>query len=257
MPTQHKRAVAVLGLSVLSLALLAGCAGLDDSDTQTTGKNRNPEAVLNVERDTVWSGDAVTFDAKGSEDEDGRIVRYSYSFGDGTTAEATDADDPVEHVYLQGGEYIVTLTVTDDGNDRAGALTDSATVEMTVNERIEIAQQVVAAEPIDTAEEMNQTFLVHESADRFELDLDVTGSLVTGSSEVEVRVLDTEGDTIATKTVTVQGTNQDNFELNGLLFDEGMHRVEVEAKSGGATVSGELRVYYGAEDVSGDGRVGS
>ena len=44
----HKHRFAVLGLSVLSLALLAGCAGMDDSDAQTTGKNKNPEAVLNA-----------------------------------------------------------------------------------------------------------------------------------------------------------------------------------------------------------------
>src|SRR5687767_12403363 len=44
----HNTRFAVLGVSVLSLALLAGCAGLDDSDAQTTGKNKNPEAVLNA-----------------------------------------------------------------------------------------------------------------------------------------------------------------------------------------------------------------
>jgi hypothetical protein len=250
---QTKRTMAVLGLSLLGLAMMAGCAGLDDSDTQTTGKNRTPEAVLNASRDTVWSGDTISFDAKGSEDEDGEIVSYSYSFGDGTTAEGADDDAAVEHVYLAGGEYVVTLTVTDDGNDRAGALSDTASVEVTVNERTPIAQQVVAADPVEGTDEMNQTFGVNKDANRFELDLDVTGTLVTGSSEIEIKVTDPEGDTIATKTVTVQGTDVENVELNGLLTDEGEHHVEIMAKSGAASVSGEIRVYYGLDDNGNSG----
>lgn len=243
----HKHHFAVLGLSVLALAMLAGCAGLDDSDTQTTGKNKNPEAKLNASDTVVDTGDRVSFDAKGSEDEDGEIVSYSYSFGDGTTAEGVDDDAAVEHVYTKGGEYIVTLTVTDDGNDRAGALSDTDTVEITVNEKFTIASQAVSSDPID----VNSTtpFDVYKSADRFELDLDVTGSLVTGSSEIQVKVLDPEGDTIAEKTVTVQGTSQDKIDLDGLLTDEGVHQVKVTAKSGSASVSGELKVFYGAEEV--------
>ncbi len=246
MSHNHKHRVAVLGLSVLSLAMLAGCAGLDDSDTQTTGKNRNPEAVLNASDHVVDAGDIVSFDAKGSQDEDGEIVSYSYSFGDGTTAEGADDDAKVEHAYTQGGEYIVTLTVTDDGNDRAGALTDTATVEITVNQEYPIASQVVSSDPVDV--DMNSTFEVYKSADRFELDLDVTGSLLTGSSEVKVSVLDPEGDTISEQTVTVQGTDQDHVDLDGLLTDEGEHTVHVEAMSGSASVSGQLKVFYGTEE---------
>ena len=246
----YKHRFAVIGLSVLSLALLAGCAGLDDSDVQTTGKNRNPEAVLTASQETAWTGDSVTFNAEGSEDEDGDIVSYRYDFGDGTTFEATEAEQDVEHTYLEGGEYIVTLTVTDNGNDRAGGLSDTATVEVTVNQEFLIAEQVVTTDPLDTdvGSEMNETFAVFESADRFELELEVTGSLAQGSSEIEVRVVDADGDTLASKTVTVQGTNTDSVDLNGVLLGEGGHAVEVEAKSGGATVAGELKVFYGAED---------
>lgn len=247
MSHNHKHRLAVLGLSVLSLAMLAGCAGLDDSDTQTTGKNRNPEAVLNVNDHVVDTGDVVTFDAKGSEDEDGEIVSYHYSFGDGTTAEGADDDASVQHTYAKGGEYIVTLTVTDDGNDRAGALTDTATVEVTVNQEFPIASQVVSSDPVDV--DMNSTFAVYKSADRYELDLTVTGSLVAGSSEVEVKVLSPDGDTISSKTVTVQGTDQEKVDLDGLLTDEGDHVVEVRANSGSASVSGSVMVFYGAEEA--------
>ena len=244
---QHKHQVAVLGLSLLTLAMLAGCAGLDDSDTQTTGKNKDPEAVLNASDNVVDAGDTVSFDAKGSSDEDGEIVSYSYSFGDGTTGEGVDDDSKVEHIYTQGGEYIVTLTVTDDGNDRAGALSDTDTVEITVNQEFPIASQAVSSDPVDV--NSSTPFAVYKSADRFELDLDVTGSLLTGSSEVEIKVLDPEGDTIAQETVTVQGTDMDSIDLHGLLLDEGDHSVEVTAKSGSATVEGRLKVFYGAEEL--------
>jgi len=250
MPT-NKHRFAVIGLSVLSLALLAGCAGLDDSDVQTTGKNRTPEAVLHASEETVWTGEEVTFDAKGSEDEDGEIVSYRFDFGDNTPpVESTDDDPAVVHTYARGGEYIVTLTVTDSGNDRTGSLTDTATVEVTVNEETPVAQFVVAEDPVGTnatAEGMSP-FEVYEDADRFELELDLTGNLVSGSSEVQVKVTDEQGDVLAEKTVTITGADTEQVDLNGLLTGEGTHRVEVEATSGSVTVEGTVQVFYGAED---------
>ncbi len=247
MPNHKRRFVAVIGLSVLALATLAGCSGLDDSDTQSTGKNSAPKAVLNASDDVIDSGDIITFDAKGSSDPDGEILSYSYSFGDGTTAEGADDDAGVQHTYTRGGEYVVTLTVTDDGNDRAGARTDTAAVEVTVNQEFAIASQVVSSDPVDVP--MNSSFEVYDSADRFELDLDVTGSLVTGSSEIEIRVTDDHGDTIAKETVTVQGTDVKTVDLDSLLTSTGIHHVEVEAQSGSASVQGQMKVFYGTEEA--------
>jgi len=51
------------------------------------------------------------FDASGSSD-DGAIVSYEWTFGDGTTGTGVAPS----HSYAAGGSYLVTLTVTDDGD---------------------------------------------------------------------------------------------------------------------------------------------
>ncbi len=62
-------------------------------------------------------GDEVTFDASGSADTFGRIVGYHWDFGDGGTA----ATEKAAHTYKDGGTYVATLTVTDDGGLTAQA----------------------------------------------------------------------------------------------------------------------------------------
>ena len=54
-------------------------------------------------------GDSVAFDGSGSTD-DGTIVLYEWEFGDGTSGVGATTT----HVYADNGNFIVTLTVTDD-----------------------------------------------------------------------------------------------------------------------------------------------
>lgn len=56
-------------------------------------------------------GDAIAFDASGSSDADGTIVKYAWEFGDGSPL-VTGAK--VSHTFTSAGEYTVTLWVTDD-----------------------------------------------------------------------------------------------------------------------------------------------
>jgi DNA-binding beta-propeller fold protein YncE len=57
-------------------------------------------------------GHATTFNGSGSSDSDGTVVRYDWSFGDGTTLSNGGATP--SHTYKKKGTYTVTLTVTDD-----------------------------------------------------------------------------------------------------------------------------------------------
>ncbi len=56
-------------------------------------------------------GQDMAFDGSGSTDSDGTIVDWTWDFGDGATA----SGEHVIHAYDVGGNYLVRLTVTDDG----------------------------------------------------------------------------------------------------------------------------------------------
>lgn len=52
----------------------------------------------------------VTFSSQGSMDPDGTIVSYAWDFGDGTTGSGAT----VQHTYSTPGDFVATLTVTDN-----------------------------------------------------------------------------------------------------------------------------------------------
>ena len=59
----------------------------------------------------------MTFDASGSNDSDGEIVRYGWAFGDGTTI--TTSLPVTDHTYGDDGSYDVTLTAIDGDGGRS------------------------------------------------------------------------------------------------------------------------------------------
>jgi len=94
----------------------------DDGATATatavkTVLNRPPIASFTESATTVYTGEAIFFDAIGSYDSDGSITSYFWDFGDGTNATGII----VEHVYQDNGVYTVTLMVTDDDGVTATA----------------------------------------------------------------------------------------------------------------------------------------
>jgi len=77
--------------------------------------NRLPTARFTFSPFWVYANNEARFDASDSSDEDGEIVQYLWSFGDGSTGEGR----VVEHAFPYsptGGPWIatVTLTVVDD-----------------------------------------------------------------------------------------------------------------------------------------------
>ena len=95
-------------MALVGLLMFSGCLGTEEA----IGTNMNPTAVVDVASGlrVVNLNDLITFDASQSEDEDGSIASYQWDFGDGNTA----TTKLVTHKYLNPGDYIVSLSVTDD-----------------------------------------------------------------------------------------------------------------------------------------------
>ena len=106
-------------LAIIGLLLFSGC--LDLGSEEAIGDNLNPQADVNVAsgQTVVDLGSSIQFDASDSEDEDGSITSYSWDFGDGSTG----TNSMELHKYMIPGDYIVSLSVTDNkgavgNNDR-------------------------------------------------------------------------------------------------------------------------------------------
>ena len=68
-----------------------------------------PTASFTFSPAAPTTADVITFDASGSTDPDGDITGYAWDFGDTSTASGAI----VTHQYAAGGDFTVTLTVTD------------------------------------------------------------------------------------------------------------------------------------------------
>lgn len=90
--------------------------------------NGMPVPSFFVSPSTGRENEAMLFDASASSD-DGQIVSYLWSFGDGDAGSGRTAS----HTYELAGTYLVTLTVTDDGGQRASSAPTSVTVVAAAN----------------------------------------------------------------------------------------------------------------------------
>ena len=81
--------------------------------TVSTGspKLEPPVASFTIAPELPAPDEEITFDASGSTDADGTIVKYAWEFGDGTPLVTGMT---VVHVYTSSGDYTVTLWVTDN-----------------------------------------------------------------------------------------------------------------------------------------------
>ncbi|HEX9366624.1 MAG TPA: PKD domain-containing protein, partial [Vicinamibacterales bacterium] len=82
------------------------------SQTVILGANAPPVTSFTF----ACSGLTCSFSASGSSDSDGRILRYAWDFGDGTTLISGAIPPNASRTYAAEGTYTVTLTVTDNGN---------------------------------------------------------------------------------------------------------------------------------------------
>jgi PKD repeat protein len=93
---------------LMMLAALAACGGNDDG--HSVPSNRVPVARVTVSPTVGPAPLVVAVSGAASTDADGTINAYSWHFGDGTSAVGVAA----EHTYTAVGEFVITLTVTDN-----------------------------------------------------------------------------------------------------------------------------------------------
>jgi len=104
----------------------------DDSGTSTATTDDEAIVVVNAPPvadagpDRIVTASSVTFDGGGSRDPDGRIARYDWDFGDGTSGTGRAPT----HVYQKIGEYRVRLTVTDDSGTERNSASDTMRVRI-------------------------------------------------------------------------------------------------------------------------------
>jgi PKD repeat protein len=76
--------------------------------------NRPPIASFSVDPAEPKKGEPVSFNASASSDPDGKIMKYSWDFGEGKVEPATYTSEFAVNTYYRSQEYNITLTVEDD-----------------------------------------------------------------------------------------------------------------------------------------------
>lgn len=108
---------------------------------------QEPRAAFTIEPPEMTADRNVRFDAGATERGDTAITRYTWDFGDGTTA----SGDSVTHTYTDPGSYVVELTV----QDFYGA-TSTTTQDITVAEQ-PTATETATPSPTNTESDSTPT----------------------------------------------------------------------------------------------------
>ena len=95
--------------------------------------NQPPNAVISATPVSGFAPLTVNFTGSGSNDPDGSIVSYAWTFGDGSSSSAQNPS----RTYSTPGTYTARLTVTDDGGG-----TGSASVQVTVTQNPAVVMHV-------------------------------------------------------------------------------------------------------------------
>ena len=106
------------GVYPVTLTITDSAGGVDAITHNVEALNRAPQAEFSAWPHIPQRLTPTEFDASGSYDEDGYIVEWLWSFGNG----ATSSGEVVQYTYELAGSYTVRLTVIDD-NGKSGSVT--------------------------------------------------------------------------------------------------------------------------------------
>ncbi|MEM2869719.1 MAG: PKD domain-containing protein [Thermoplasmata archaeon] len=105
------------GVYTVRLSVTDDNGAVSSATLNVTVNNRPPIATLVSNNATGYVLDTLLFDGSRSSDADGRIVNYTWFFGDGNQAFGSI----VNYAFLIPGTYVVTLNVTDDSGSSSVA----------------------------------------------------------------------------------------------------------------------------------------
>jgi PKD repeat protein len=118
------------GVYIAHLIVTDDSGATNSTAVNVSVANRLPEAALSGANASQFAGDPLMFDGSRSTDSDGRIVLYSWDFGDGSR----DNGSLISHVYALPGTYNVKLTVTDDSGGTSEATMNVTIIKKSVTE---------------------------------------------------------------------------------------------------------------------------
>jgi len=151
MSPKKKLAIVATVTTILLIVVVVGLASLAPK-TKPESVNRPPVPHFRYDVDNL----TVIFNASASNDPDGTITEYSWSFGDNGFGRGVE----VVYTYLANGTYNVTLTVTDNGN-----LKNSTWQDVTVSLEVEPLKERPKA-VIEVVETDNLTVTVSGAGSR-------------------------------------------------------------------------------------------
>jgi len=150
---------------------------------------------------------AVSFDASASNDPDGTIASYTWSFGDGQNGEGVSGT----HIYMQEGIYTAILTVVDD----SGALATASWVVTVTAPENESPTATFSATPNSGEPPLNVMFNASESEDTdgtiSSYDWDFGDGSAHGSGVAVVHTYTSSGSYQAILTVTDDNEEEDTI----------------------------------------------
>jgi YD repeat-containing protein len=201
-----------------------------DNSSETTTTTRTvsvqgtlPTASFTATPNPVSTGEQASFDASGSSDPEGPIVKYEWDLdGNGSYETDTGTAASAAKTYAKKGDVAVGLRVTDSDGART-----TTTLDLAVHNKAPSASFTATPNPVVTLAQVNFDASASSDLDgtvnKYEWDLDGNGSYETdtgttptasrsfnaaGDHEVGLRVTDDDGDTATTtRTVTAQNQN--------------------------------------------------
>lgn len=187
-------------------------AGETDPFNATDDPYQMPIPSFDFIPETLPINESITFNATASYDPDGNIVNYTWDFGDGNITSVTEPI--INHTYSSGGNYTVTLNVTD--NDGIWSITSK---NLTVHElNHDIA--VINVEPSKTVVCQGYSMKINVTV-ATQGDLTEIFNLTVYWNSTEI---DTEEITLTSEESTII-----TFEWNTTGFDKGNYTIKAIA----------------------------